>query len=281
MKLFKENKYANKMTRNLSAILASSIILSGCASNANMINITPPEASSTSTPVVESTPIVEPTPVVTLEPTIEPMVTPEPTPFIRTSYEIPSEEEVEERLQKYYILEDNKKYFAYDILCIDITTKDDEKKSINGTIDNFYVGEGPYIVKDIAGDTELFSFSENDPGFYPKGDYRRNENGYYGEDIKITPLNPYFEGTKINYISSIWCDWFYKYTKQYITDEDLYVFVDFLTEGNPDKLYGAGEHSYTREEVVRAICTWLPEEYAITSYDLHPELFIENDEPVK
>ena len=105
----------------------------------------------------------------------------------------------------------------------------------------------------------------------------RKEKGYYCEDIKITPLNPYFEGAKINYISSIWCDWFYDHTKPFISDDVFYDWVVFLSEGHPNEKYDTRNYSYKREDVVRAICTWLPEEYAITTFDLLPELFIEDD----
>lgn len=267
--LYRDNIFAKKIIKNISAVLASAILLSGCSGTENAVEIKPHVEPTNGITIVE--PTTAPTPVPTLTPT------PEPTPFVRSSYEIPSEEELEERLQMYHILDDNRTFLAYDIFALDLITKDGDNKSINVIIDNFYVGAGTYIVKDFATDTELFSFSENDPGFFQRGSPKRKEKGYYCEDIKITPLNPYFEGAKINYISSNWCDWFYDHTKPFISDDVLYDWAVFLTEGHPNEKYDTRNYSYKREDVVRAICTWLPEEYAITTFDLLPELFIEDD----
>ena len=120
MKLFRDNKYAKKITKNLSAVLASSIILSGCASNVNVVDLPIPVSPTHTITTVEPTPestieIIEPTPELPVE-TIEPIVTPEPTPFIRTTYEVPSNEYIQEEIEKLCVIDDNEKRIAYEYI---------------------------------------------------------------------------------------------------------------------------------------------------------------------
>ena len=93
--LYRDNIFAKKIIKNISAVLASAILLSGCSGTENAVEIKPHVEPTNGITIVE--PTTAPTPVPTLTPT------PEPTPFVRSSYEIPSEEELEERLQMYHI----------------------------------------------------------------------------------------------------------------------------------------------------------------------------------
>ena len=257
MKLFRDNKYAKKITKNLSAVLASSIILSGCASNVNVVDINP---------IVEPTnniTIVEPTVVPTPEPAPEP--TPEPTPFIRTTYEVPNNEYIQEEIEKLCVIDDNEKYFAYNYVCM-LFEKNGEQKATCVMISEAMDSTNSIVVTDAFTNTDLFSFSRSDFIDDPNS-------STYAEDIeKIDPINPYFEDVKVIKLHMLWFRWYYDITKQYFSDEARKAFVAEITNYDESTTYDTAKARYTRQEVAYFYVKYLPEEYRINAYDLFPEL---------
>ena len=269
MKLFKENKYAKKITKNLSAVIASAMILSGCASNVNVVDINPIVEPTNNITIVEPTvvPTPEPTPEPTVVPTPEP--TPEPTPFIRTTYEVPSDEYIQEEIEKLFVIDDTKKYPAYEFSYV-LFEKDGVQRAACVTMPNLDGARGDVIVKDAFTDADLFSFSVNDPGF------KDEPSLLYAENLQnITPINSYFEDTKILKIHIVWNYWYYDITKQYVPEENKYDFFDELTgrtPGDNSVIYDTAKARHTRQEIAYFYVKYLPEEYRINAYDLFPEL---------
>ncbi len=275
MKLFRDNKYAKKITKNLSAVLASSIILSGCASNVNVVDLPVPVSPTHTITTVEPTPeptieIIEPTPELPVE-TMEPIVTPEPTPFIRTIYEVPSDEYIQEEIEKLCVIDDTQKHPAYEFAYV-LFEKDGMQRAVCVTMPNMEENTGNVIVKDAFTDTDLFSFSSADPGFSDDP----STTFVYAENLQnITPINPYFEDAKIIKIHIIWNYWYYDITKQYVPEENKYDFFYEITNSGPNDKnvwYDTAKARHTRQEIAYFYVKYLPEEYRINAYDLFPDL---------
>ena len=269
MKLFRDNKYAKKITKNLSAVLASSIILSGCASNVNVVDLPIPVSPTHTITTVEPTPeptmeIIEPTPELTPEPIVVP--TPEPTPFIRTTYEVPSDEYIQEEIEKLCVIDDDKKYVDYNYVYM-LFEKDGVQKATCVTIPTML--ESDIVVKDAFTDTDLFSFSRTDPGFVNVSD---DDHSYAVNLENIKPINSYFEDAKIIKLDIIWYYWYYDMTKQYVSKEDKHEFYVELSGDDVKELYGTDQHSHSRQEIAYFYVKYLPEEYRINAYDLFPDL---------
>ena len=242
------------------------MILSGCASSVNVVDINPivepTNSIATVAPTIVPMPeptmeIIEPTPELTPEPIVVP--TPEPTPFIRTTYEVPSDEYIQEEIEKLCVIDDDKKYVDYNYVYM-LFEKDGVQKATCVTIPTML--ESDIVVKDAFTDTDLFSFSRTDPGFVNVSD---DDHSYAVNLENIKPINSYFEDAKIIKLDIIWYYWYYDMTKQYVSKEDRHEF-------DVKELYGTDEHSHSRQEIAYFYVKYLPEEYRINAYALFPDL---------
>ena len=233
MILFQKIKHG--LAEALSVLLVSAVLLSGCAGRA--------EAENTGTP--------------------------EPTAFIRTSYEVPGDEYIQAEMEKLCIIDDDTKYIDYLFIYL-LFEKNGKQISMCVTMPNFESTKDVITVKDAFTDADLFSFSAKDPGFVEDP----NVTHTYAENLKnINPINPYFEDAIILKLDTIWYYWYYDITKQYVSRDDLKGFYkELLGSDDLSSLYGTGEHSHTRSEIAYFYVKYLPEEYRVNAYDYHPEL---------